>query len=223
VGDQLEVIHGQMEDTRASLTDKLETLENKVRDAVEEATDAVQHTVETVQETVHDVKEGLAHTFDIRAHVEHRPWLMMGGAVVAGYLGGRMTGESRQEREVAHAGQESLDCSFHNGAGEYEERRQEPAEEHKEGPIQAGLNVVKGLAVGTVMQLLRQLVTQSLPNEWVPKVVDVVDEITTKLGGTPIHSTDDSMAGEMHHVERDNAEMGRPLGAARGSDQGYLG
>jgi ElaB/YqjD/DUF883 family membrane-anchored ribosome-binding protein len=71
-----EVIHKQMEDTRAGLTDKLAALETKVSGTVQTATDAVETTkeavtgtvqavtgtVETVKETVADVSDKLQET-----------------------------------------------------------------------------------------------------------------------------------------------------------------
>ncbi len=120
-----EVIRKQMEETRTSLTEKLETLENKVADTVCSATAAVNETVsnvkETVEETVSAVKEGVKESvgtvketiqggvstvkdwFDLPAHVEAHPWIMMAGCVGLGYLAGRYFG-AETEAEMRAAG-----------------------------------------------------------------------------------------------------------------------
>jgi len=96
-----EVIRQQMEETRAALTDKLETLEHQVVDTVQGATtavqetvatvkDAVQETVETVKGSVQETVETVKETFDLNRQVDRHPWLMFGGAVAVGYLGGRL-------------------------------------------------------------------------------------------------------------------------------------
>jgi len=115
-----ELIEHEMEATRRSLTEKVSALEDKVAGNIESATTAVQETVESVksavQETVAAVKEtvvgvketvadsvtsvseGVMHTFDVRSQVSNNPWLMVGGAAVAGFVtgyvafGGRRTG-----------------------------------------------------------------------------------------------------------------------------------
>jgi ElaB/YqjD/DUF883 family membrane-anchored ribosome-binding protein len=98
-----EVIEQQMEETRQSLTDKVAALETQVVGTVQTATQAVQDTVETVksavqetvttvkdtvQESVSAVTDGVKETFDVKHHVQENPYLMVGGAVVAGLITG---------------------------------------------------------------------------------------------------------------------------------------
>jgi len=105
-----EVIKQQMEQTRASLAEKLETLEDHVTSTVRSTTEAVTGTVEAVKETVEstvdsvkgaventvssvsesveNVKESVAETFDLNRQIHQHPWLVLGGGVLAGYLGG---------------------------------------------------------------------------------------------------------------------------------------
>jgi ElaB/YqjD/DUF883 family membrane-anchored ribosome-binding protein len=60
------------ERTRSAITEKIDLLEETVRDRVEGA------------------KTRVKQSFDIRYHVDQRPWQMLGLSVVAGYLIGRM-------------------------------------------------------------------------------------------------------------------------------------
>jgi len=63
-----EEIRADMEETRASLTEKLQTLED------------------TVKDTFHNVKQ----TVDPRHQLREHPWMAVGGAVVAGFVLGRL-------------------------------------------------------------------------------------------------------------------------------------
>jgi len=117
VDNELEMIHHQMEEKRASLADKLDALENQVMDKVQDTTrevtnivhevregvtdvvrevkstvgtvvDDVKSTVDSVTEGVHDTVESVKETFDFREHIRRHPWLALGGALTAGVAGG---------------------------------------------------------------------------------------------------------------------------------------
>lgn len=90
---QLEETKLQLEETKLQLTDKLGTLEQQVSDTVESAGAAVTATVEAVQGTVESVTEAFEDTvhsvsnaFDLQRQIEKHPFLVVGGAVVVGYL-----------------------------------------------------------------------------------------------------------------------------------------
>jgi ElaB/YqjD/DUF883 family membrane-anchored ribosome-binding protein len=91
----------------STLMDKLETLEQGVRDTAQGANAAVadtaeglkvatQSTVRAVQGAVHDSAQALGRAFDLPAHVRRHPWLMVGGAVLAGVVVGRLAGRRRR-------------------------------------------------------------------------------------------------------------------------------
>ena len=91
--DSPEMIRKEMEETKLQLVEKLETLEKQVVETVQTTENAVQATVGAVQETVENVKGGIqdaaktvSQAFDLTQHIQKHPWLVVGGAVVAGYL-----------------------------------------------------------------------------------------------------------------------------------------
>src|SRR5262245_48335249 len=109
MGDQTEVIRQQMEGTRTALAEKLGKLEAEVTGKVQQATSSVAETVENVSETVDSVKEtvegtvdAVKHTFDLEWHARHHPWLLLGGAVFLGFVGGRMLAGPGRPRERHH-------------------------------------------------------------------------------------------------------------------------
>lgn len=107
-------------DARTAITEKLEVLEERVRETLQDTRSVVEDIVENVRGTVDDtvgtVKETVdqarstvdslvenvkdtvdstatmvQQSFDIQYQMEQRPWLVLGGAVLAGYVIGAWT------------------------------------------------------------------------------------------------------------------------------------
>jgi hypothetical protein len=105
--------------TRESLANKIEQLEAHVTDSVEEVTcaardtvtaaaDAIQETVASVKDTVSETAESVGNAFSITHQTEQRPWLMIGGAVVAGYVAARYLMPSEAPVRLAPADRQAL-------------------------------------------------------------------------------------------------------------------
>jgi ElaB/YqjD/DUF883 family membrane-anchored ribosome-binding protein len=240
VDNELEVIRHQMEGTRASLADKLDTLESHVLDTVHEATDAVSHTVEDVKSVVDNVTDSLQDTvetvkdaFNFSDHVRRHPWMSLGGAVAVGYVGGtlllpaRSTKESKAEAPARETFTPAPAATAARASAE-------------ESSLLAPLKQLKGLAIGALMGLVRELVSNSLPDNMKPDALSVVDDFTTRLGGKPLpaaehcgngkekqprseRETSGTEEGGQHNGHGDPAEMGRPVGAAQGEGEASVG
>lgn len=101
MGEPIEVIQNDLEGTRSALADKLSQLGDKISGTVEtvgETVEAVTETVENVTETAGETVEAVKETFDFQGHVERHPWLVVGGAVLLGYVGGKLLGGPSRER-----------------------------------------------------------------------------------------------------------------------------
>jgi ElaB/YqjD/DUF883 family membrane-anchored ribosome-binding protein len=234
VDNELEVIRNQMEQTRSSLADKLETLENEVRGTVEGATNVVANTVETVQSTVENVKEGVQdavetvkETFNVRKHVERHPWAMFGGAFMAGCLAGTLLGRSRKSAAVTTTAKEPAIRHGHrnghsHGNGASRKAAAASTEEEESGPLYSGLKELKGLAIGTLMGALRDVIVKAAPSNLASELAGVVDDMTTRLGGKTLRCPEETNEtcteeGGTHNVGSDVTEMGRSMGATRWS------
>jgi ElaB/YqjD/DUF883 family membrane-anchored ribosome-binding protein len=200
---QPEVIRHQMEETRADISQKLETLEGELEQKVHAATDTVsetvadvketvQETVETVKDTVHETLEAMKSAFDIPHQVDQHPWLMLGGAVAVGYVGGCLLNRLEGPSERAwHDGPAAYSTGFQTNLSNQEQgitegssgsrRLSELAQKFK-----PELDELKGLAVGAALSLARDFITRALPQETRQRVAETVDHFTTKLGGKPI-------------------------------------
>jgi len=204
-----ERIQQQMAETRASLTEKLETLEQKVVGTVEEATtavsetvdvikDSVQGTVTAVNETVKESVETVKDWFDVSAHVQEHPWLMVGGSVAAGYCLGTFL--SRTSRDRAHSALPSYPWMRNNSTGEPREER--PREERPtvggtQTPIKSALSnwapeidKLKSLALGVLFGTAREMIASSVPEHVGDQLKEIFDSVTKKVGGEPIPSSD---------------------------------
>jgi ElaB/YqjD/DUF883 family membrane-anchored ribosome-binding protein len=189
VDNELEVIHHQMEGTRQSLAAKLDTLENQVLGTVQNATAAVANTVEDVKsavgsvtETIQDTVESVKETFNLKEQVRRHPWPMLGGAAAAGFLSGWLLGSSRKETERP-AAPSAPPPPFTPQAREKEDERSSAKEESIFAEPFAAL---KGIALGAVMGLVRDMAVNALPENVKDDVVQALDSFTAKLGGKPL-------------------------------------
>jgi ElaB/YqjD/DUF883 family membrane-anchored ribosome-binding protein len=97
-----EEIREDIAETRTDLADKVETLEQEIKGTVQDATSAVtdtvanvKATVQAVQGAVHDSVAAVGHALDFPAHVRRHPWLLLGGALLAGFLIANLLGRRR--------------------------------------------------------------------------------------------------------------------------------
>jgi ElaB/YqjD/DUF883 family membrane-anchored ribosome-binding protein len=202
-----------MQDTRTALTEKLEALEQQVVGTVQDARSAVTETVQTVREAVSDtvdtvkgtVEETVStvkETFDLRRQTERHPWAMVGGSVALGYVTGRLAHRAAAELEhmPAHRGETapSPAASFiqrnggplyqgPNGAG-YEARAESAWSwlGSLSNTFQKEIDQLKRLAIGAAISAARDLLAQAAPPQLSGQLTEIMDSVTTKLGGQPV-------------------------------------
>jgi len=199
------MIRQQMQDTRAALADKLETLEQQVvgtvsgttaavAETVENVKEAVQETVEAVKESVQEGVASVRDAFDLSRQVDQHPWLFLAGSVALGFLGGRLLEGSARQRT-----RQSRLVPASNGRGENLTDRAPmalPATPERNtdrgflstltSEFSGEINKVKSLAIAAGLGLVRDVVTQSAPASLRPRLAEVIDGVTVKLGGEPV-------------------------------------
>jgi ElaB/YqjD/DUF883 family membrane-anchored ribosome-binding protein len=201
-------MRAQMDDTRAALSEKLEMLEQRIVDTVHGAADAVTDTVDNVKDAVHETVENVKETFDVRLQVDRHPWAMVGGSVALGFLGGcllirhgaaepsaiRYSPSTPADRPPITA-QRNGDVNVApplNGASANQDRDSAHAASGPAGP--AGVNnpfgtefaKLKKMAIGAVLGLVRDMITQSAPEQMKIGLTEAIDGLTVQLGGEPI-------------------------------------
>jgi len=176
-----ELIRQRMERTRESLTEKIETLECKVMNSVQEATSSVKETVANVKDAV-----------DVKAHVDRHPWLMFSGSILAGYvLANLLDGGKRAPPEALRPAPPPPKPQRVPGNGRHSsEKPQAPATSSWLAPIEPEINHLKGLALGVALGTVREMVTEEVPPHMAEQLRTIIDDVTRKIGGEPVPSSD---------------------------------
>jgi ElaB/YqjD/DUF883 family membrane-anchored ribosome-binding protein len=206
--NETEVIRQQMEGTRTALSEKLEKLETQLGEKVQEAGASVAETAATVAETVDNVKEtveetveAVKDTFDLQHHAERHPWALVGGAVFLGFVGARLLrGPSRPRYR------------------EYYPPPPPPRAEPRPAPqdntgligqLRQESTDLKKLGIGVAMSVLREVVAKAVPAVLGPPVAEIVNSLTTKIGGKPLyHSSSEPGVSEVSAHEHSGHEQG---------------
>jgi len=235
------VIKQQMGQTRASLTEKLETLEEKVLGTVNTTTSTVSDTVHlvgstvsqtvdevgaTVRDTAHDLRATMSHamcsvreTLDVTRQVHEHPWLMVGGSVFAGYVGGRLLDSIEKGRFPSHltfpVGPEQLLPAD----SELRERIESTPPARRSGSFFLNaltetfgpeFNKLKRVALGVAMGLMRDKISESVPPQLKGDLTDLMDRFTVKLGGQPTPPGYDPLKGD-DREEHNGSEMAESM------------
>jgi hypothetical protein len=220
------LIEEHMEETRADLAGKIEQLEKKVTGTVASVTDLVEkvpetvetvketiaetvstvsdtvhHTVEAVKGTVEGTVESVKSFFDIPRQVDRHPWLMMGGSVLLGFLGGRLLLPRRhaaepESRSTAFEPTPAYAPSYAREATAPEAyaaaHAPERTEKEPSGPswisrlterFGGEIDKVKGLAIGTLMGAVRDAASSWAPETLRNDVTEVINNFTRDMGG----------------------------------------
>jgi ElaB/YqjD/DUF883 family membrane-anchored ribosome-binding protein len=240
VDNELEVIRDEMELTRANLADKLGALETQVRETVSDAREAVNSTVEGVKDVVGSVTEtvgAVTEQLSVSKQVEEHPWLAMGAAVAAGFVAAQVLDRMGQSAPTP-AAQPTSDLPFTSSS-----RFTEPAAEAKKegileslmpdvgGVMNTLLSSAGGLAVNSLMGMIRELVARELSPEWKGEVTKLVDQVADRLGGKPLdEKRSEQLLGALGLGEKQQQEarqegapydpVKQPVGAGNGSQGG---
>lgn len=167
------VMRQQMDKTLAGLNVKLGALERQVSG-----------TVRTVTDSVNTVRD----SFDIKLQVRRRPWTLLAGAVALGFLGSFLSrsrradtpphnggGDSAPPTRVAAAGPPST--ANNGGMNEADAARLIAAA----GPgwlvsmgsrFQPEITALRGIAMGALLELVREIVTKPAPRPAVRPAAD---------------------------------------------------
>jgi ElaB/YqjD/DUF883 family membrane-anchored ribosome-binding protein len=201
LADKIEALETQVTDTVKEATHDVTDTVKTVKDTVEDVTDSVKEAVgdvtHAVADTVEEVTHNVASFFDVTGHVRRHPWPGLGASVAAGFLLGRLlprgrSAEAEAFREAPSLSAYASHAPDYNRAGFFNASSPAPAapepaaaaEESKpKGWLWEQLEHFKGLAVGAVMGMVRDLAVRNLPGQIGQKVAEEVNNLTTQLGG----------------------------------------
>lgn len=183
--------------TRSAMADKLEALEDRVMGTVQDAQETVEDSMQMARDTVATVKRN----FDIRYQVEQHPWAMVGGGFLVGLALGSLLLRARRRSQQATnqlAGNETspadnLSCSIAEqhgndlapAAAALPPQSTSACRPGFFGQFHEEIAKVKGMALGYVMGLARDSLKDAAP-QLAAQISDVMNSVTTKLGGKPV-------------------------------------
>jgi len=193
--NETELIRQQMLETRTALSEKLEALESQVLSTVEDTTrtvkdtvqtvqEAVQDTVGTVSETVQDTVDSVKKTFDVNEQMQAHPWLMLGGAVALGYVGGRLLDSSAVQGPASGMNLSSTGYANGTATAPPTQPSQPSWLDNLAGPV---LEKVKEMAIGALAGVAVDMIRQHAPADFRPHLDDLANQITEALGTRPLH------------------------------------
>jgi len=176
--EQCEQIEQKIDETKASLVGKLEALETQVAEAVQSTTETVSGTVDAVKETVDTVKEKVRSAgqfFDLNRQARNNPWMVFGCSVAAGCVASYLLGPSSAKAAPPSADSRTQPCAA------------QPEKKHSW--LREQLVNLSGLAVGSLMGVVRDLAARSLPETLGQSVSQEVDRFNARVGGKPVGSS----------------------------------
>jgi len=176
------------ERARASITEKIELLEESVRDRVA------------------DAKTAVKQTFDLRYHVNRRPWQMFGLSVVTGYFVGRLVSDRSsgwQGRRARKDSRSQLEATQQIGLADTSTVPSEVADDLYTPPTSRRgqkrswgildqfhdeIETLKGAAIAAVVSVVRDLIKSA---------TDSIKDSAKSLGDSSRSSTERGQAGRI--------------------------
>jgi len=236
----LEIVH----ETGDQVTNIVQEVKSGVGDVVktvENVVDDVKSTANTVTEGFEQTVESVKETFNVSDHIRQHPWLALGGAFVAGLAGGYLTGSSSERSSDRWSGSWGSRGWTEPSVSTYTpppeapparaEREEEPAryqqpESDSTWSVlgdagQQALNMLKETAIGTLMGVLGQVVSNALPATLKSEASNILRDLTTKLGGKIVDVGDwTAQQGESEQGRSDQQGRAEAGQGGNGAEQG---
>src|SRR5436190_5765104 len=179
--ETVEKVRQTVSETVAGATETVASVKQALEDTVQSVKDTVRETAQTVTGTLESVGE----TLDLRRQVEKHPWAMVAGATAVGFGVGVIC--SRVDvPAAASSAASSVASSARSLAGSMEQQISgwtEPApppppftrpqrsesqrtrdESHEDNPWMPAVNKLKGLAIGAMFGVLRDVLSKNVPS-----------------------------------------------------------
>jgi ElaB/YqjD/DUF883 family membrane-anchored ribosome-binding protein len=184
-----------IKETVATVNETVKETVTAVNETVKESVETVKGTVSAVEETVKESVETVKDWFDINAHTQEHPWLVMGGSVAVGYCLGTFFKPISQAASTAVTSMYQTEAPTHHNGGARRQAEQEHAQTKPSWMDRLSewapeIDKLKSLALGVLFGTIREVVVQAVPEHIGEQIKDVFDSAAKKVGGKPIPATD---------------------------------
>jgi ElaB/YqjD/DUF883 family membrane-anchored ribosome-binding protein len=197
--DKIETLEHQVVDT-------VQAASTAVSETVGSVKEIVHDSLQTVKDSVHDTVETVKDTFDLHRQVDRRPWTMFAGATALGFLGGYLLRGSNgkeagisEKRESMAPAVKARSAVSRNGSPKRRDAVASAATHQSDSGAEkpswvsnlgdtfhAEIAQLEVLAVGTLLGIVRDIITEAVPEQMERQVEEIVNGITVKLGGQPL-------------------------------------
>lgn len=202
LADKIGRLEQQVTETVHDAVESVTNVKNAATETVENVRTAVEDTVASVRQSVKSTVDSVAETLDVELQVQRHPWAMVGAAAAVGFAGGYLCySEDRRRPASREAGLSRQLYASHESQREEETPRLAADRREREAAarppafnwlasqthsLQPAMDQLKGLALGTLFGVAKDLLTRSLPQPMEGQINEVVDGLTIALGGKPI-------------------------------------
>jgi len=162
----------------------------------------VQDTVGTVKESFQETVDTVKSAFDLSEQMQKHPWIMVSGAVVVGYLGGRLLmghsytalppasdGSATQAPAPVAARAASAAASTASSAASWIEQLASPL-----------MKQAEGLALGVLAGVMADLVHSSAPEAMRGQLSEMVEQFASSVGTKPLRGLFADDQGDNGHA-----------------------
>lgn len=108
MGQSTDQIRREIDESRDSAAARIDQLQSQVEGTAQDLRDNVQGTAEQVIDqvkgSVDDTVETVRENLDVRQHIEQRPLLSLGIALVGGFVLGSLTGNDKRHHSPQYVG-----------------------------------------------------------------------------------------------------------------------
>jgi hypothetical protein len=181
VEEMVKDVGGMVKDVKATVDTTLVAVRQGVAGTQASVEEMVKHVKGTVGETVATVKR----TFDLPLQTEQHPWPMVGGAVLVGYMLGRWGGGHPSAAGPTAERATEASRSGSPPASRASSVRPQPQQgivsgmlDQVKDEMQDEISSLKSVAVGAVMNTLREMFKQAMP-----ALAPHLEQAHTKRGG----------------------------------------
>jgi len=200
--DKLECLESQVLHTVKDAGQAVES----AKETVEAVKEVVHETAAAVKDTVHDTVASVKEAFNIERNVQEHPWGMLAGAAFVGFLGGKLLmratavptpapmptmpspvpSQEFRQRQAHHGKTNGKHHPRTGRTGERESQEKPGIFQQFAADYSKEIAKLKGLAVSALGGMARELAVEVAPPALKEGVTNLVDSITTKLGGEPV-------------------------------------
>jgi len=205
----------------STVRDTVQELSATVRDTAHELRSTVSGTAQDVQQTMHGAVGSVRDALDVSRQMQEHPWLMLGGSVFVGYVGGRLLDSLEQGRLPSLPSLPAAPEQLLPQGSEVRERIEAVPAPRRSASSFLGalldsfspeLDRLKRMAVGAVLGLVRDKVSESVPSPMRENFSEFMDRVTQKLGGEPPPPGAMYGVGSEEQEDRNGSEMARSMG-----------